>query len=128
MESRTRLLLIYGLGGLLALTAITGVAALLVFERIRIGDAEMRDRYSESAACLDQIRAGIYLSATLARDYFVQPEAPGAPALLEKLREQEATTKVGLDRYEVTMPAGDRAVGKLRQEIYAYWKLLDLMR
>jgi signal transduction histidine kinase len=116
MESRTRLLLICSLGGLLLLIASTGAAALAIFHRIRTGEAELRTRFFERSERLEQIRRAIYLSGTLARDYFAEPEGPDAAALLEQLARAEQSSKIGLDQY-----------GELRGEVIAYWKVLDLM-
>jgi signal transduction histidine kinase len=121
MGSRTRLLLISSLGGLLLLTAITGVAALIIFGRIRAGETAARARFLERSDSLERIRTGIYLSGTLARDYFVEPDGPGAASLLERLARVEDDVKHALARYA----GADSA--ELRSEVFAYWKVLDLM-
>jgi signal transduction histidine kinase len=117
MESRTRLLLISSLGGLLLLMAGTGIAALAIFHRIRTGETELRARFAERSAGLEKIRRGIYLSGTLARDYFAEPDGPDAAALLDRLANTERETKASLAQYD----------SELRGEVIAYWKVLDLM-
>jgi signal transduction histidine kinase len=117
MESRTRLLLTCSLGGLLALTAGTGVAALTIFHRIRTGEADLRQRFFERSARLEQIRRDIYLSGTLARDYFAEPDGADAAALLDRLGNTERDSKAALDQYDA----------ELRGEVIAYWKVLGLM-
>ncbi len=117
MQSRTRLLLTFSLGSLLLLEALAGAGALVVLSRIRAGEAALRTRYAEKSAALDQIRSGIYFSGTLARDYFVEPDSPEAPALLKKLTDLESSTKRALGP----------STGTLRAEVFAYWKVLELM-
>src|SRR6516164_2111517 len=103
MESRTRLLLTCSLGGLLALTAGTGVAALTIFHRIRTGEADLRQRFFERSARLEQIRRDIYLSGTLARDYFAEPDGADAAALLDRLGNTERDSKAALGQYDAEL-------------------------
>lgn len=127
MGSRTRPLLIYSLGGLLLLTAITGVAALIIFGRIRAGEATLRTRFVERSGWLEKIRSGIYLSGTLARDYFAEPDGSDAPALLRRLAQCEEDVKHALDQYSGSTGAENGDAVKLRGEVNTYWKVLDLM-
>jgi hypothetical protein len=115
------------LGGLLLLTAVTGVAALIIFERIRSGEAALRTRFAERSSWLEKIRSGIYLSGTLARDYFAEPDGSDAFALLQKLGQCEEEVKHALDRYSGSSEVEDRDAAKLRGEVNTYWKVLDLM-
>ena len=85
--------------------------------RIRAEETALRDRHQ--ALTLERIRSGIYLSGTLARDYFSFSADPDAPALLERLRQLQKESKEALDQAE--------SVGKLRGEVIAYWKVLRLM-
>lgn len=118
MASRSRWLLIGSFGGLILLTALTGVTALIIFSHIRSGELALRNRYLERSASLERIRSGIYLSGTVARDYFVEPDGPGAASLVDRLARIELDVRQALDRY--SEPA-------LRGEVVAYWKVLDLM-
>ncbi len=122
VSSKTRPLLAWWLGGLLLLSVVTGVAALMVLDRIRAGEAELRARFVERSGWLEELRSGIYLSGTLARDYLAAPNDPGAPALLEKLKALEAGTLTAVSRYSASRDAAN-----LRGEVTTYWKLLDLM-
>jgi signal transduction histidine kinase len=109
------------LGGLLLLTAITGIAGLIIFGRIQTGEASLRSRFFDHTSTLEQIRSAIYLSATLARDYFADPQGPDASLLLERLAQLRQQSTASLDRY------GASGTPKLRGEVIAYWKVLDLM-
>lgn len=118
MGSKTRLLLTWSLGGLVLLSAITGVTALVVFERIRVGESAGRAQLTRRSQWLERIREGIYRSGTLARDYFVAPNEAGAPAMLKELKAIEQDTKAA---------AGEYSDASLRGEVATYWSLLDLM-
>src|SRR5579863_3737058 len=120
MGSKTRLLLIYSMGGLLFLTAVTGAAALFIFQRVRRQEDALHARFLERSQWLEQIRSGIYLSGTLARDYFVERDEAEAGALLARLTELRETTFAAMEHYQPASP-------NLRGEVIAYWKLLELM-
>jgi signal transduction histidine kinase len=123
MRTGWRRLLLCTLGGLLLLTAAAGGAGLAVFSRIRAGEAALRARYRERSGRLERVRAAVYLSATLARDYFADPAGENAPALLARLARLEAASREDLDRYG----ARDAAAATLRGEFIAYWRVLGLM-
>jgi signal transduction histidine kinase len=132
MESRTKPLLLASFTAVILLTALTGLAALLLLDRLRAEDARLRAMHAASGAQLHQVRTGILLSGTLARDYFLNPDDPSAPALLAHLKRVETETRQALDHYAVP-PSGETAAAReaialpLRAEVSAYWKLLDLM-
>lgn len=117
MTSKSRALLLASLGGMLLLTAVTGAAALVALDRIHSGETSLHTRYLEHSAALERIRGGIYLSGTLARDYFVQPDSDDAAALLARLSAVRA---------ETTRAVAPESA-QLRGEIGAYWNVLDLM-
>jgi signal transduction histidine kinase len=115
MGSKTRLFLICSLGGLLLLTALTGTAALIMFRQLRSRQQALQSRYLERRDQLERIRDAIYLSGTLARDYFVETDDAKAEVLQTRLTQlQQATRHSTIDV-------------KLGGEIAAYWRLLDLM-
>jgi signal transduction histidine kinase len=127
MGSRTKVLLVYALGGLLVLLAATGAFAITVSERIRAGEAVLRSRVVERSGWLEQIRGGIYQSGTVARDYVLEPEGPEAPALLRELSRLERDTKRALDLYTATATGQTPVAANLRGEVTVYWKVLGLM-
>ena len=120
MGSNMRRILIASLGGLLLLVAATGVAALLVFQRLQAGEAAQRARLLEHSTWLRRVENGINLSGTLARDYAADPKASDAQALLSKLSQVEEETKAAM-----AQTSGSEE--KLRGEIALYWKELDFM-
>src|SRR5689334_11442744 len=113
MASRTRLLLTLSLGSVLLLAAIAGAGALFVLERIRTGEAALRTRVLERRGWLEEIRGGIYLSGTLARDYFSDPDGLEAPGLMARLKKLEEDTNRALVHYSQATP-------QLRGEIATY--------
>jgi hypothetical protein len=121
MGSKIRWILIASLGGLLLLTVLTGIAALVVFQRLEAGEAALRSRLVDHSRLLEQIRGGVLLSGTLARDYFMDPAGSDAPALLERLAQSEQDTRQAVTRY------GDHDAVQLHGEVVAYWKLLNFM-
>ena len=120
MGSKMRWILIGSLTGLLLLVAVTGAAALAVFQRLQSGEAAQRARLLEHSVWLERVERGIYLSGTLARDYFAEPNGSEAPALLARLSQVEDDT-----RQAVAQSNGSTL--ELHGEVSAYWKLLDLM-
>jgi len=82
MGSNMRWILIASLGGLLLLMALTGAASLLVFQRLEAGEAAQRARLLEHSMWMRRVENGIYLSGTLARDYFAEPDPRGLPEFI----------------------------------------------
>jgi signal transduction histidine kinase len=124
MESRSKPLLVYSFGGLLLLTALAGLAGLVILERVRAGEAELRMHHQNRSTRLHQVRTGILLSGTLARDYFANPHGEDASGLRTQLREVETRTRAAL---EEDADRGETTALPLRAEVGAYWKVLELM-
>jgi signal transduction histidine kinase len=118
MGSRSHFLLKCSLGGLLLLTAVTGVAGLVIIGRIQAGENSLRSRFLERSNAMEQVRSSIYLSGTLARDYFADPTGPDAAALTGRLAQLQEQSKAALAKVEPS---------NLQGEVAAYWKVLDLM-
>jgi signal transduction histidine kinase len=112
MGSKARAVLIASMGGLLLFNAAGGAAALVMLGQMRATDAVLRTRFEAANRRLEQIRGAIYLSGTLARDYFFDPAGPQA---LERL---ERETFRNLETPEA---AGMRA------EASAYFRVIDFM-
>jgi signal transduction histidine kinase len=127
MGSKIRWILICSLGGFLLLITIAGAAAWIMLDRVQSGEATLRTRMATRSSLLEQIRGGVYLSGTIARDYAVAPESPEAPALRARLTQLEADTRRAVERYASEAPRGGHDFVQLRAEISAYWKLLDFM-
>ena len=71
-EALVRVLILgAGFGGLLLLMMVAGGDALLVLRQVRASDAQVRDVYVRRSRALDQVRAGIYQSAIVMRDFLL---------------------------------------------------------
>lgn len=126
--SGTRQVLIAGFGGLLILMLVGGVDALNVIRNLRTTSAQIRQRFLMRNGALEQIRSGIYLSGTYARDYLLAPEDSGAEAQRARLAAIEKETETAIQEYSASLdPAESAPFASLRGEIHAYWKLLDLI-
>ena len=121
-------LLLAGFGGLLALMSLAGVDALVVLRQAKISNAGMRRSFLARGHSLDQIRSGIYVSGTLARDYLLASDSAAAEEQRVKLREIQRETESALDNYARSLSTEEAATFRsLLAEIHAYWKVLDLM-
>ncbi len=117
-----------GFGGLLVLMALAGIDALLVLRQAKANNAEMRRGFLTRSHALDQIRSGIYVSGTLARDYLLAADSAAAEQQRVKLRATERETDGALESYARSLNAEEAdTLRSLLAEIHAYWKVLDLM-
>jgi signal transduction histidine kinase len=112
MGSKARVLSIEAMAGLLLFIAITGVAALVTLGKMRAADSALRSRFIDRNSRLQQIRGAIYLSGTLARDYFLDPTAPDALAGLQQVTLRNL---------------GTSELARLRAEVLAYFQVVDFM-
>src|SRR6202040_3516471 len=78
-----RRLLLAGFGGLLVLMLVAGADALLVLGNVRSSDAQVRDVYLRRSKALDGVRAGIYQSAIVMRDFLLASDLNVAQAQVE---------------------------------------------
>lgn len=121
-------MLIAGFGGLLLLMIVAGVDALMVFHQSRTTNAELRSDFLARGRALENIRNGIYLSGTLARDYLMAPLPAEALAQRSKLLETERQTDAALEQYSRTLGVAEaESFRSLLAEIHTYWRVLDFM-
>jgi len=99
----------------------------MIFERIRSGEASLRERFLERSRALEQVRSGILLSGALARDYVADPDGPDRATLLDRLRGLQAVSTQSLERYAASGSDRNGGLADLRGEVTAYWKVLNLM-
>ena len=123
-----RRLLLAGFGGLLALMLVAGADALLVLRQVRSSDAQERDLYLTRTRSLDQVRAGIYQSAIVMRDYLLAADAETAAAQLERWTSIRQTTEAALAECAAALdPLEASAFRNLQSEVFVYWKLLEFI-
>jgi signal transduction histidine kinase len=121
-------LLLAGFGGLLALMCLAGVDALWVLRQAKNSNAAMRRTFLIRGHSLGQIRSGIFVSGTMARDYLLATDSQDVDQQRAKLREVERATESALDEYGRSLNVDEAAAFRsLSAEIHAYWKVLSLM-
>ena len=117
-----------GFGGLLALMAASGVDALLAIHDARTASAQLRQSYLTRSRALDEIRSGIYISGSVARDYLLAADSTEAARQRTKLHSVEQHTDAALDNYSRSLTSAESATFRnLQAEIHTYWRVLDFM-
>ena len=87
----TRIILLIGFGGLLALLTFAGLSALSVLTQIQIRNEGIRTDYVARARILEQLRSDIYLSGTYVRDFLLETDNAKAEALPPRVRPLAST-------------------------------------
>ena len=123
-----RHVLFAGFGGLLALMMFGSVDALIMMRQAKVSNAEIRRTFLSRSHALEEIRGGIYVSGTLARDYLLAADAAAAESQRSKLRATRQQTETALENYSRSLSKDEAATFRsLQAEIHTYWKVLDLM-
>src|SRR6266849_1012882 len=107
---------------------VAGADALVVLRQVRSSDARGRDLYLTRTRSLDQVRAGIYQSAIVMRDYLLAADAGTATAQLEKWAGIRQSTDAALVECAAALdPVEASAFRNLETEVLVYWKLLEFI-
>jgi signal transduction histidine kinase len=123
-----RRLLLAGFGGLLVLMMVAGADALLVLRQVRASDAQVRDVYVRRSRALDQVRAGIYQSAIVMRDFLLASDPDVAAEQVLNWTGIRVRTDAALsDGAAVLDKAEAGPYRSLQAEVSVYWKLLDFI-
>jgi signal transduction histidine kinase len=123
-----RRLLLAGFGGLLVLMLVAGGDALLVLRQVRASDTQVRDVYVRRSRALDQVRAGIYQSAIVMRDFLLASDPEVAAAQVASLMDIRARTDSALkDGAQALDKVEQVPYSNLEAEVSVYWKLLDFI-
>src|ERR1700722_10166565 len=123
-----RRLLLAGFGGLLVLMLAAGVDALFALHEVRARDAQVRDVYFRRSRALDEVRAGIYQSAIVMRDYLLASDRQVAQAQVDRWTSIRRNTDRALaDCASALDPAEAGPFLNLQSEVQTYWKLLDFV-
>ena len=122
----SRVALIAGFGGLLALMAfaeIDGVRALL---EIQNSNDRIREDFLLRTRLLERIRDDVYVSGTYVRDYLLEPEAGKAEGHRYSLLETRHDMDAALAQYRDLLAAPERQpFGALTAALAAYWSVLE---
>jgi signal transduction histidine kinase len=123
-----RRLLLAGFGGLLVLMLVAGADALLVLRQVRSSDAQVRDIYVRRSRALDQVRAGIYQSAIVMRDFLLASDPDVAAAQVASWKDIRVRTDNALrDGAGALDKAEQGPYSSLQAEVGVYWRLLDFI-
>lgn len=110
------------------LILVVGADALLVLREVRTSDAQVRDLYLRRSYALDQVRAGIYQSAIIMRDYLLAFDRDVAKAQVEKWITIRENTDAALKECASALaPAEAGPFRTLQSEVRVYWQLLDAL-
>ena len=118
----TRLVLLAGFGGLLALMTLSGVDALRVLRQIRREDDQIRRQFLFRNHLLNDIRSQLYLSGTYVRDYLLDPDAARAEMHRASLEQARGEMNSALESY-VKQLTPDEAppFEALKADLARYW-------
>jgi signal transduction histidine kinase len=114
-----------GFAGLLVLMAVMAVDAATSFRDVEVTTAALRTESRNRDRLLDQLRADIYRSATVVRDYLL--ELDGARAESQKSELQELHTRIDdtLRTYDRELPDTEKdSLNDLRGRVESYWTSL----
>lgn len=123
-----RRFLLAGFGGLLVLMMVAGGDALLVLRDVRSSDAQVRDVYVRRSRALDQVRAGIYQSAIVMRDFLLASDPDVAAEQVANWTGIRARTDAALQDGATNLDKAEATPYRnLQAEVTVYWKLLDFI-
>jgi signal transduction histidine kinase len=121
-----RRLLLAGFGGLLALMLAGGIDSLVRLHEVNRQEAGLREVYLQRALSLEQIRAGIYQSSILLRDYLLAGDPQSSQEVADKWSEiRRKTDQVIAQRAAAVEPKEVPLFRDLRNEVQDYWKLRE---
>jgi len=123
---KSRLVLLAGFGGLLAIIALSGVDALRVLSQFRKEDDQIRSQFLFRNRVLNNIRAEVYLSGTYVRDYLLEPDPPRAAGFGANLEDVRRQMEAELSSYAGQIePVESEHYSVLRMELAQYWEALE---
>src|SRR6476646_9994230 len=103
----TRLLLMAGFGGLLALMAFAGIDALQLLREIQSRNDAIRRDFLNRNRLLNQIRSDVFLSGTYVRDYILEPEPHNAATHKGSLEKTRRDMEAALHTYSAMLTADE---------------------
>jgi signal transduction histidine kinase len=122
-----RRVLLAGFGGLLTLMLAGGIDSLIRIHKVDRQETGVREVYLQRALSLEQIRAGIYQSSILLRDYLLAGDPQSAQEVAEKWNEIRSKTDfVIAQRASKVDPEEAPLFKDLQNEVAEYWKLRQL--
>src|ERR1700758_3993089 len=121
----TRIALIVGFGGLLAIISLAGFDTLRVLRQIRTNRDEIRQEFLFRNHVLNTIRSDLYLSGTYVRDYLLEPDFERAESYRSALEKVRTEMDSSLQSYESKLdPRQSSDYAALKVELERYWDVL----
>jgi signal transduction histidine kinase len=122
----TKVVLIVGFGGLLAMMALAGIDSIHVLVQIQAKNFEIRQNYLTKNRALEQIRAGLYASGINAQDYLLEQNSRLAENHRATFRSTRNDVSKAMATYASVMAPGQKTsfLG-LQAEIQSYWQALE---
>jgi len=110
-----------GFTGLLLLMAALAADSGRVFRKVTVTSAALRRESRERDALLDRLRADIYRTETVIRDYLLERDATRAQSQKEELNRVRADIEQTLAAYERDVPESEKvALQELRDSVTSY--------
>lgn len=123
---QSRLLLLAGFGGLLAIMALAGLDAVHILREIQTRNDRLQREFVERSSVLGQIRSELYVSGTYVRDYLLEPDIENAAAYRADLDRVRRRMDEDLRHLaQLTGTQGPPLIGTLRMTLADYWQVLD---
>ncbi|MBS1872649.1 MAG: sensor histidine kinase [Acidobacteria bacterium] len=119
-------ILALGFGGLLLCILATAVGTLVFLRRVSDEQTQSRKAFLSRLQALDQIRSAIYLSGAYVRDVLLAPDTQSAREEVDHLARLRNENRAAIVAYAQRLePEETEPFNALRNEIDAYWKVLD---
>ena len=123
---QSRILLLAGFGGLLAIMALAGLDAVQILREIQTRNDRIQREFVERSRVLGQMRSELYVSGTYVRDYLLEPDVQNAAAYRADLHRVRHRMEADLNHL-AELTAGQRPplIDTLRLTLADYWQVLD---
>src|SRR3989441_10794441 len=122
----TRIALVVGFGGLLAIIALAGIDTLRVLRQIRANGDQIRQEFLFRNHVLNNIRSDLYVSGTYVRDYLLEPDYERAESYRSTLEKVRTEMDSALESYGSKLdPEQSRDYAALKIELAGYWDVLE---
>lgn len=124
----TQVVLVVGFGGLLAMMAMAGIDSISVLVQIQTRNFEIRHNFLTRERSLEQVRTGLFVAETQARDYLTERDAVVADGYRAELQMARKQVEVALANYAGSLAMEQKAsFHALEGEIQSYWRTLEPM-
>jgi signal transduction histidine kinase len=123
-----RRLLLAGFGGLLTLMLAGGIDSMIRLHDVNRKEAGVRAMYLQRALPLEQIRAGIYQSSIVLRDYLLSGDPQSSKQLADRWAQiRRDTDQLIEQRTAAVEPQEAPLFHALHNEVQEYWKVRESM-